>query len=158
MGPTQSGLIRLVAGSATSSLRSTTLPGLAGWRWASPQLLMLLLILYRRTGLGKVRFQMPESASRMADAVEVSRIGVRAGRSGIGKGFGCRPGASDRPGIGAGVGKPPVQPRVMALGPNTAKELAGRGCSRRGRGRVIHYPVIRDLDARATAGFKVDLS
>ena len=75
-----------------------------------------------------------------------------------GKGFGGRPGASDRPGIGAGVGKPPVQPRVMALGPNTAKELAGRGCSRRGRGRVIHYPVIRDLDARATAGFKVDLS
>ena len=26
----------------------------------------------------------------------------------IGKGFGCRPGASDRPGIGAGVGKPPM--------------------------------------------------
>jgi len=27
--------------------------------------------------------------------------------SGTGKGFGCRPGASDRPGIGAGVRKPP---------------------------------------------------
>ena len=28
--------------------------------------------------------------------------------TGIGKGFGCRPGASDRPSIGAGVGKPPM--------------------------------------------------
>jgi hypothetical protein len=57
------------------------LPGLAGWRWASTQLLMLLLILYRQTGLGKVRFQMPSWQVECLTRVEVSRIGVRAGRS-----------------------------------------------------------------------------
>ena len=41
-------------------------------------------------------------------SVSACRKRLEQRMAGIGKGFGCRPGASDRPGIGAGVGKPPM--------------------------------------------------
>jgi len=55
--------------------------------------------------------------------IEPARSIGYVGTAAIWNGFGCRPGASDRPGIGAGVRKPPMNRQSRGRG---AKNLGGR--------------------------------